>query len=285
MPDHYKRALKRGEKEYRAAVASWRQPNLPVFDALVSEEQRAGEERVGTCEIPLDMVVGTKTEGRARAFSCGFMPLLDAESELAAKWNRLYAIQEGEGFRDPVIAFEFMHRFYVQEGNKRVSVLKYLDAPSVTAEVTRVLPRSWEGHEARLYGEFLRFFACVPLYEVSFSREGGYFRLAEALGMGLDAPWPEDDVRRLRASYARFKQVWKASGGDATSFTEGDALLVYLGICPDEKILTVPQHLFCRRVAKLVQLLTLDGSQVGPWATAADTLAKPVVKAVKKVLP
>ena len=36
--------------------------------------------------------------------------------------------QQEEGIREPVQAFEFMNRFYVQEGNKRVSVLRYFGA-------------------------------------------------------------------------------------------------------------------------------------------------------------
>ena len=36
-----------------------------------------------------------------------------------------------EGIRDPIKAYEYMNKFYVEEGNKRVSVLKYYDAVSV----------------------------------------------------------------------------------------------------------------------------------------------------------
>ncbi|MFR7796915.1 MAG: hypothetical protein ACLU37_01005 [Collinsella sp.] len=72
------------------------------------------------------MVVGTVTKGRQSAFSCNFMPLLPFNTEFARKWSNLYDIQVTEGYRDPIIVTEFMHRFYVQEGNKRVSVLKFL---------------------------------------------------------------------------------------------------------------------------------------------------------------
>ena len=46
-----------------------------------------------------------------------------------------------EGIRDPITCYEYMGRFYVQEGNKRVSVLKYFDASSITGNVTRVVPQ------------------------------------------------------------------------------------------------------------------------------------------------
>ena len=46
-----------------------------------------------------------------------------------------------EGIRDPIRCFEYMGRFYVQEGNKRVSVLKYFEAGSVTGNVIRMVPQ------------------------------------------------------------------------------------------------------------------------------------------------
>ena len=39
-----------------------------------------------------------------------------------------------------VKAYEYMNKFYIEEGNKRVSVLKYYDAVSVPGYVTRILP-------------------------------------------------------------------------------------------------------------------------------------------------
>ena len=41
----------------------------------------------------------------------------------------------------PIVAYEFMNQYYVQEGNKRVSVLKYVGAFSITASVTRLIPK------------------------------------------------------------------------------------------------------------------------------------------------
>lgn len=112
------------------------------------------------------MVVGTVTKGRQSAFSCNFMPLLPFGTEFARKWSNLYDIQVTEGYRDPIIVTEFMHRFYVQEGNKRVSVLKFLDAPTVSAKVTRLYPGTWDSVESRLYGEFCAFWRVCPLYEI-----------------------------------------------------------------------------------------------------------------------
>ena len=56
-----------------------------------------------------------------------------------------------EGIRDPIKVYEYMNRFYVQEGNKRVSVLKCVGAVSVMAEVIRILPFRSEEKANKVY--------------------------------------------------------------------------------------------------------------------------------------
>lgn len=59
-----------------------------------------------------------------------------------------------EGIRDPVQLYEYMNRYYVAEGNKRVSILKYFDTATVAAQVTRVLPERTGDPDVELYYEF-----------------------------------------------------------------------------------------------------------------------------------
>ncbi len=70
----------------------------------------------------------------------------------------------GEGIRDPIRCYEYMGRFYVQEGNKRVSVLKSYGAPAIDAFVTRVIPAYSQDQAVQVYYEFLNSFpspACI----------------------------------------------------------------------------------------------------------------------------
>ena len=62
----------------------------------------------------------------------------------------------------PIIAFEYMNRFYVQEGNKRVSVLKYYGAVKIPGTVTRLIPARTEDLENKIYYEFLGFLISCP---------------------------------------------------------------------------------------------------------------------------
>lgn len=69
------------------------------------------------------------------------MPLLDWGTEFSAKWASLSDAQINEGIRDSIKVYEYMNKFYVLEGNKRVSVLKYFDAVTVNAVVYRKVPK------------------------------------------------------------------------------------------------------------------------------------------------
>ncbi len=222
MEEAYRQARKRGEQGRRRAISQSEHPYLTDLDSLVAQLPLGQRENVGLRDIPLEMVVGTVTKGRQSAFSCNFMPLLPFSTEFARKWSNLYDIQVTEGYRDPVIVTEFMHRFYVQEGNKRVSVLKFLDAPTVSAKVTRLYPGTWDSVESRLYGEFCAFWRVCPLYEIEFSREGSYETLAKMLGQDLIEKWPQKKVDYLRHTFLLFRRAYLRAGGDHLDITPAD---------------------------------------------------------------
>ncbi|MBQ1451124.1 MAG: BMP family ABC transporter substrate-binding protein, partial [Clostridia bacterium] len=138
--EEYVKARKLGTKEYQKALSEGHYTYLPALDDLIGSRTTMKEEKVGTKEIPLDYVVGTVTKGRQDAFARNFMPMLAPDTEFASKWISLYDYQTEEGITDAITVLEFMGKFYVIEGNKRVSVLKYLEQPTILANVTRILP-------------------------------------------------------------------------------------------------------------------------------------------------
>lgn len=231
MITDYRKALKRGEQECRNAVARGQYPYLTALEDFMEESRYTAEQHIGVKEIPLSMVAGTKTAGRQKAFSCGFMPILKEGSEFSAKWSNLYDIQEEEGFRDPIKVYEYLQRFYVQEGNKRVSVLKYLGAPGIYADITRLLPRKSDDKEHQIYEEFMEFYEVAPIYGIYFSEPGGYKKLTEYLGQNLTEPWEEEKVRDVRQAYQLFETLFLEKGGSKlNNLTAGDALLIYLEV-------------------------------------------------------
>ena len=48
-----------------------------------------------------------------------------------------------------------MNRFYVEEGNKRVSVMKFVGAVTIPANVIRIRPPRTDSEQSRLYYEYL----------------------------------------------------------------------------------------------------------------------------------
>ena len=139
--EQYVEAYRAGQKNYKECVLEGRYPYLQILDEILNESMIAGRIDLGVIDVPSDQIVGTKSDGRRTVFAANFMPLLSPDSEFAAKWISLCAAHlSDEGIRDPVRCFEYMGRFYVQEGNKRVSVLKSFGAPSVPGYVTRIIP-------------------------------------------------------------------------------------------------------------------------------------------------
>ena len=225
---YYTQAWKLAQKEARACAARGVSPCLPVMDDFIPEERSVAGTDLGVIEIPTEFIVGTKTRGRVNSFAPNFMPLLDPKSEFADKWMRLCEAHLAEGIREPILAYEFMNRFYVAEGNKRVSVLKFFDAPQITAHVIRVLPERTPDTEG--YYAFLDFYRLSRINTVEFSRPGGYAALQRLVGKGPDEVWTEDEQKRFLTVWFYFCQAFDSLGGYKLRVTAGDALLAYLEV-------------------------------------------------------
>lgn len=226
----YTGALRLGKKQYHASVSKGEYPYLPVLDEILANTDIVSEVNLGLIDVPLERIVGTKTQGRTQAFAGNFMPLLNERSEFGAKWANLYDHQIHDGITEPIIAYEFMNRFYVMEGNKRVSVLKYLHAYSIPAYVIRMIPRRSDDRDNRLYYEFLDFYQVSFNCDVWFSREGSYKELLEAMGKEPRQPWDEDERRYFKGTYDLFKKVFETRRTDEIELTASDAFLLYVQI-------------------------------------------------------
>ncbi len=230
--EDYTRAQKMAQREYREKMLAGQYPYLPVLDELLVSAETDAQLPLGLLEIPLSRVVGTKTAGRTAAFAANFMPLLSADTEFAAKWCALCAAHVEEGIRDPIRCFEYLGRFYVQEGNKRVSVLKYFGALSISANVTRIVPRWSDTPEVRQYFEFLEAWPVVGAYFLQFTQPGGYVRLQKAMGKAPGERWSDEDRAELRGLYAMLEKAYAAAGGAKRRAAAGDVLLILLRVYP-----------------------------------------------------
>ena len=231
MPvQEYAEALKKAQKEFRVCTARGEYPYLPALDDFLPKEEQLNTANLGTVQVPMEFIAGSKSGGRTQAFARNFMPLMEPESEFAAKWKSLCRAHLEEGIRDPIKAYEYMNRYYVEEGNKRVSVLKFFGADNVSAQVTRILPRRNETPEVNLYYEFVDFYRYSRVNFVEFSKPGSYMRLQELVGKSAGEAWTQDDRSGLSTAYYYFRQAYEACGGNRLSSTVGDAMLAYMEI-------------------------------------------------------
>ena len=152
------------------------------------------QEPLGLVDIPAESIVGTKTAGRHTAFAPNFMPILEGDSEFAHKWSSLCDAHLKEGIRNPITAYEYLNKFYVEEGNKRVSVLKYYEAVKIPGTVTRLVPERNETLENKIYYEFLDFYKLSKINYVHFSRLGGYAKLQTLVCKATGERWTDDDL-------------------------------------------------------------------------------------------
>ena len=232
----YLKAQKSARTAYRKAVSDGEYPYLPALDDMIDQRQVQTEESLGLVNIPLDQIVGTKTAGRKSAFAGNFMPLMPDNSEFAFKWDSVMKYHLDQGIADPIIAYEFMNRFYVLEGNKRVSVLKYVQADSIEGTVTRLIPYPEDTADSRIYFEFLDFYKDSQVNYIWFSKQGSFEKLTEALGKKRGEKWTDEEKADFRSLYNRFSQIFAAKRGDTLPVTPADGLLFYLSLYPYETV-------------------------------------------------
>ncbi len=229
--NQFEYALKAGKKYYRDAILRGEYPFPTVLDEIVDENRIASRVSIGLTDIPSDYIKGTKTAGRTSALAGNFMPLLDADTEFGTKWISLCEAHLGsQGIHDPILCYEYMGRFYVQEGNKRVSVLLSFDAPTVPGIVTRLIPEYSSDHEVMVYYEFLHFYELTGLYGITMKHRGEYARLLAELGMDDDHVWTEDERRRFRSGYTKFKRIFYQVKPANLMTATAEALLVWLRV-------------------------------------------------------
>ena len=230
--DEYSQALRLGQKEYRELLMAGKDPHPAVLDEILPELSAETVLDIGLVEIPAERIVGTKTAGRITAFTASFRPLLEAKSEFATKWIQLCEAHLGAtGITDPIECYEYLGHFYVQEGNKRVSVLRHFDAPRIPGNVKRIMPQKSEDPRIKAYYEFLEFYKVSRLYTIQFRRPGDYARLLGYIGKHPGEVWTEEERRTFNSYYHYFLEAFQALNAQDDVLPE-EALLLWLQLYP-----------------------------------------------------
>ena len=262
---NYKQARAMGRHYLSEHSDSATKGYLYILDDLLDNVEICGEINLGTAEIPINKILGTRTSARSNAFAGNFMPLLPENTEFGAKWCKLYESHIREGIREPIKVYEYLNRYFVQEGNKRVSVLKYLGAVAIEARVTRLIPKRDESNkQISIYYEFLDFDRRATFDNLWFSHRGGFTGL-----VNLVETWQQDHPEcetptadLINAAFKSFRLCYREAGFAGIPITSGDAFLEYLkvyGFKPDRPLDTIREQVrSCEAQFKLVSVKDPD---------------------------
>ena len=280
----YNIALKAGQRYYREALKRGAYPYPPALDDMVDESRIAGRTELGVIDIPTELISGTKTAGRTSALAGNFMPLLEENSEFGTKWIRLCDAHLGEGIRDPIRCYEYLGRFYIQEGNKRASVLMSYGAPSIPGSVIRLIPAYSDSPEIRIYYEFMEFYSLTGLYGISFNKTGGYEHLLAALGTEKDHVWTDRERRSFSAGFRQFRTAFDKLKSTDMKVTPAEALLVWLKVFPFSEVKELTAAELTERLKSIWPDITaLENSRQPEVSTEPENVSKTILSRVRSI--
>lgn len=243
---HYSSAKKLGIREYNKSASRGQSGYLPSLEGILKNTEIVSEMEIGIVEIPLKKIVGTYSHLRSRSFSKNFMPILPEDTEFYHKWKALCNAHLTEGIKHSIKVYEYLNWFYVIEGNKRVSVLKYFDAYSIFGSVTRLIPKRDESDpDICIYYEFLKFNKMTNIFSIYFSKPERFDKLLQKLDSynpvisSVETKYKHFEIY----IYKPFSELYRELGGDKLPITTGDAFLEYIKIYGipediDDKIVT-----------------------------------------------
>ena len=93
--------------------------------------------------------------------------------------------------------------------------------------MTRVIPAYSEDTAVRMYYEFLSFYRLSGIYQVYFSRLGGFVKLQAALGFDPDHVWTDYLLHPFHAAYYYSPGAFFQRGCRAQHMTPPDSLLAF----------------------------------------------------------
>ena len=204
-------------------------PYLNAMENTLDEGSIAERVDLGILEIPVRQIVGSVSDSDDVLYTYDFMPLAEDASEFADSWCQMYqAYLSNRGLTDPIECVEYMGKFYVVDGKKRVSVLKAHGEIRVNAHVVRLVPVLSDDAQAKKYADFQDVFSKTRLYQVELSNAEDFPKLQKAMGLEADQEWNESDRFHYMFTYIGVERAYLALLGAYASVTAADVFVKLL---------------------------------------------------------
>lgn len=204
-------------------------PYLNDMDNEVDDSAIVQKVDLGILEIPVRQIVGAASSYADMEYTFDFKPLADEDSDFAKLWCNLYQnYLSTRGLTEPIECIEYLGRFYVVDGKKRVSVMKAHGENRVNAHVIRWLPECSGDVQVKQYYEFLNYFPKTGLYQVFFSDAADFRYLQEAMGLTSDQVWNETDRYHFLFTFTGVERAYLELFGEYASVTAADAFVALL---------------------------------------------------------
>jgi len=253
--EEYDRARKRGLREAALRRQRGESGFLPVLDAKREENGVLAVIAQPMRSVSLNRMIGTYQASRSNSFAANFMPLLPSDTEFATKWINVCDWHLESGIHGPVRVYEYLWKYYVAEGNKRVSVLKYFEASSIEAEIIRLVPQYDENDpDIERYYTFLAYSKKGVFSDIELSESRKYDRLYKIEQRLIAERDPALDRLDYNSLYTRFESAYLTSN---CTLSLGDAFLEYLHIY-GFPVSILPEELTARILTLKPQLELLE---------------------------
>lgn len=237
-------------------------PYLIDMENEVDDSMITQQVDLGVMEIPVRQIVGVASAYPNMEYTYDFKPLAQEDSEFAESWCQLYLdYLSDRGLTEPIECIEYLGRFYVADGKKRVSVLKAHGEGRVQARVVRWIPAYSSDIQVKQYYEFLNYFPKTGLYQVFFSDPADFQYLQKAMGLAPDQVWTDTDRYHFMFTFLGIERTYLEVFGEYASITAADVFVALLKKYTFSQLSTIQSWDLTKAMAAVLHF--------GPNSTAA----------------
>lgn len=251
---------------------------LSPLSAVLDEELLSYTIDLGVREIPVNQIVGVASAGeKANEYIADFLPLSSDSSKFSRQWCQMYADISGNvGMVSPIRCYEYLGKFYVQDGLKRVSVLKCLGIETVSSQVIRYMPKHTTDPVVQNYYEFLIYYRQTKLYQLVFTQPKDFYILQHSLGYASGHVWSEQERYEFMTFWSKFAVACRLTFEYQSRYTAADYLVALL-----------EDYTFTRAQAMTVEELSSAIQQTQSYIDAGGHICKtePAQRNVSPVVP